>query len=137
MFGLSSVHYNAFAQADSSNGRIRRYWTNGTITTLYVPGSCPISMSIDASGNMTMADNCVNKALRISPTGAVSAVSAGDRPAARPHGVTRCVRHFGVQVAGNGSKSFVDGVAAVAMLSNPLNAILGEELRTGGVALLA
>lgn len=79
--------------ADSENHRIRKVAINGTITTVAGNGSAtfggdggaataaslirPIGVSLDANGNLLIADSGNNRIRKVVPTGVISTVAGG------------------------------------------------------------
>ena len=82
--------------ADSGNNRIRKVWTDGTITTIAGNGvagyggdgaaaansqiSNPMGLALDSTGNLYIADNGNNAIRKIATNGLISTVTQIDAP---------------------------------------------------------
>ena len=61
---------------DTNNGRIRKVYQSGIITTFVAGLSDPYSVAVDAVGNLIIADSSHDLILRASPNGATTVIAA-------------------------------------------------------------
>lgn len=126
-----------FIVADTGNGRVRRVWPDGSISTVATGFDEPRDVAVASDGAFLVADTGNSRIARIAADGTVTTV-AGTTPGLSgdgdPASIARLQTPFSVAALPNGGFLFADTGNHRVRRVTPLGAIIAVAGSTGGLS---